>query len=26
LAWVREQTVPAERPLFVGEVSVNFYG
>jgi hypothetical protein len=26
VAWVREPTVPAERPLFVSEVSVNYCG
>jgi hypothetical protein len=24
VAWVREQTIPTERPLLVGEVSSNF--
>jgi hypothetical protein len=26
MAWARELTIPAERPPFVGEVTVNFYG
>jgi hypothetical protein len=24
VAWVRERTIPTERPLFVGKFSVNF--
>jgi hypothetical protein len=26
MVWVRERTIPTERPLLVGEVSVNFCG
>jgi hypothetical protein len=26
VAWVRERTVPTERPPLVGEVSANFCG
>jgi hypothetical protein len=26
VAWVRERTIPTERPKFIGEVSVKFCG
>jgi hypothetical protein len=26
VAWVRERNIPTERPPFIGEVSVSFYG
>jgi hypothetical protein len=26
MAWISEQTIPTERPQFVGDVSANFRG